>query len=67
MKIASGQEEPFREGIRSYVEVTNAAPGCLRYEEPWSLEAQVLYNLEKALNLRGCFNFADVEGGGGGA
>ena len=31
MKIASGQEEPFREGIRSYIEATNAAPGCLRY------------------------------------
>ena len=30
MKIASGQEEAFREGIRSYIEATNAAPGCLR-------------------------------------
>ena len=31
MKIASGQEEAFREGIRNYIEATNAAPGCLRY------------------------------------
>ena len=30
MKIASGQEEGFKEGIRNYIEVTNAAPGCLR-------------------------------------
>lgn len=29
MKIASGQEEGFREGMRSYIEATNAAPGCL--------------------------------------
>lgn len=29
MKIASGQEEAFKEGIRSYIEATNAAPGCL--------------------------------------
>lgn len=29
LKIGAGQEEAFKEGIRSYIEATNAAPGCL--------------------------------------